>query len=221
LGDTGANGTFAPVISGKIRGQNALGGTGGFGAGVGSKGNGQEGGGPDGSSGQGGSGFGGAIFVREGGILNINGPALFCSNFAEEGTSENGGITGSSAGTDLFMMTGSLVTLNPGAGNTITFNGSIADDSAATLDIFPFGRGSGADLTLLSGLALLNGTNTYSGQTTISGGSVLQASQAVFPPLMGISSSPSSAEPPSRGICPSLFRAAAAFCLDQRAQQTT
>jgi fibronectin-binding autotransporter adhesin len=175
LGAGGANGIFAPVINGQVEGDNALGGLGGFGGGLGSKGDGQEGIGIDGFLGQGGSGFGGAIFVRNGGALSINGPALFCSNFAEEGGSANGGITGSSAGADLFMMTGSLVTLDPGLGNTISFNGSIADDSAATLDVFAVGRGSGAGLTLLSGLAIFNGTNTYSGQTVVSGGSVLQA----------------------------------------------
>ena len=116
--------------------------------------------------------------MRSGGTLQVTGPAIFAGNNALKGGSMNGGIGGYAAGTDLFMMTGSTVTLDPGAGNTISFEGSIADDSAATLSIFSHASGSGASLTINSGLVIFNSMNTYSGTTLISGG-VLQAASNV------------------------------------------
>ena len=102
--------------------------------------------------------------------MNINGSATFNSNDAQGGSSSNSGVAGSGAGTDLFMMRGSTVTINPGSDNTVTFNGTIADDSASSIGNAANSTGQGAGLTVQSGLVLFNGSNTYTGQTEISGG---------------------------------------------------
>lgn len=146
------------------------GGKGGFGAGTGSTGDGTT----NGEEGTGGNGYGGAIFVRNSGTLTIRGNTLFEGNGAVGGSSENGGSSGDGKGTDLFMMKGSTVLLDAGAGNAIVFNGGIADDSRATLDTASIASGQGAGLEVRSGLVIFNAENTYSGQTNISGG-VLQA----------------------------------------------
>jgi fibronectin-binding autotransporter adhesin len=130
------------------------------------------------NGGGGGSGYGGAIFVSNGGALTLTGTGSFDGNGAIGGASLNGGLAGGAAGTDLFMMRGSTVQIAPGAGNVITFNGTIADDSNASIGTpsfalgagYPTGAGSG--LTLYSGLTVFNGRNTYSGETVINGGAL-------------------------------------------------
>jgi autotransporter-associated beta strand protein len=169
-GMSGANGTTLPLENGIIIGSPGTGGLGGFGAGNGSS---------FGVNGGGGSGLGGAIFVADMGTLNITGSSTFCGNNALNGGSANGGTSGLAAGTDLFMQTGSLITLDPGAGNTIAFGGSIADDSGATSTSFSVPIGLGSAITIASGLVIYNGTNTYSGATVITGGGVLQAMDRV------------------------------------------
>jgi autotransporter-associated beta strand protein len=146
------------------------GGLGGFGGGHGSKADGTS----DGVGGSGGAGYGGAIFVRSGGTLNINGSATFYNNTVEGGSSVNSGEAGDHAGSDLFMMKGSSVTLNPGDGETITFNGTIADDSMASIANGSQAIGQGAGLTVASGIVQFNGVNTYTGSTRLTGG-VLEA----------------------------------------------
>lgn len=137
------------------------------------------------AGGSGGSAMGGAIFVRSGGALTITGNATFDNNQLIEGAGQAGvagsvmdGAYGSAAGTDLFMMKGSTVTLNPGLGNTIEFNGDIADDSSASGISSFIPSGLGAGLSVTSGRVIFNGTNTYTGQTKITGG-VLQADDTV------------------------------------------
>ncbi|RST87846.1 hypothetical protein EJC49_03735, partial [Aquibium carbonis] len=142
------------------------GGKAGFGGGVGSTADGT----PTGTGGGGGSAYGGAIFVQSGGTVNITGNVTFDGNSVYGGSSQNGGTAGQAAGTDLFMMKGSTVNLNAGAGNTITFNGTIADDSAASITGNPIASGNGAGINIQSGLVVFNGVNTYTGQTRISGG---------------------------------------------------
>lgn len=164
-GGEAGDGMYAPV------GSPGLGGLAGFGGGIGSDG--------DGLFGGGGSGFGGAIFVRNGGALTITGNTSFSDNETLGGSSLNGGKAGASAGSDLFVMKGATVILQPGAGNTITFNGGIADDSRASYAEAPNGQGQGADITIAGpGLVVFNGTNTYSGQTIIQGG-MLDADEGV------------------------------------------
>lgn len=166
-GAGGAGGSTGAASDGEA----GAGGEAGFGGGVGSDGNGENGGG--------GSGYGGAIFVRTGGTLTITGDVLFENNSVLAGSSNNGGEAGQAAGTDLFMMRGSTVTLAPGAGNTIRFEGSIADDSAASIDGAAWSSGNGANIQITGGgLVQFNGENTYSGNTFI-GGATLEADVGV------------------------------------------
>jgi fibronectin-binding autotransporter adhesin len=165
-GGVGGNGG-----SGSTTGPAGNGGAGGFGGGVGSTGTGNGVSAP--SGGGGGSGLGGAIFVATGGSLTITGNTTFSQNNVVGGGSLNGGVNGQAAGSDLVVMHGASVLLNPGAGNVITFNGSIADDSATSIpSAIPAGQGGG--ITISSGLVVLNGLDTYSGQTLLTGG-VLRA----------------------------------------------
>ncbi|MBV9999305.1 MAG: autotransporter-associated beta strand repeat-containing protein [Verrucomicrobia bacterium] len=149
------------------------GGSAGFGGGQGMTGQGYQ---FASGGGDGGSGYGGAIFVAANGTLTITGTATFDGNNAVGGISDNGqngGNAGQAAGTDLFMMTGANVTLAPGAGNTITFNGTIADDSASSIGGTSIPVGSGAGITIADGgTVIFNGQDTYSGQTKIEGGAL-------------------------------------------------
>lgn len=150
------------------------GGKGGFAAGKGGMGDGGNAGNREG--GAGGSGLGGSIFVRAGGKLTIKGDATFDRGNVSGGSGDNNddhqGEAGKEAGSDLFMMKGSTVVLDAGKGKTITFNGSIADDSKTGLDGSGIASGNGADLTVKSGLVVFNGANTYTGQTKIEGGAL-------------------------------------------------
>ena len=157
-------------------GVGGAGGTPGFGAGVGSTG------GVTGVSGAtdggGGDGYGGAIFVNNGASLTITGTATFAGDSAIGGNSLNGGLAGGAAGTDLFMMTGATVNIAPGAGNVVTFNGTIADNSKTSIGTpsVPLGTdypiSAGAGLTIYAGLTVFSGQNTYSGETVINGGAL-------------------------------------------------
>ncbi|AMC34539.1 autotransporter-associated beta strand repeat-containing protein [Janthinobacterium sp. B9-8] len=155
-----------------LDGAGGAGGQGGFGGGTGSSGDGRDGI----EGGAGGSGLGGSIFVRAGGKLTIKGDATFDRGNVSGGSGDNHedhlGEAGKEAGSDLFMMKGSTVVLDAGKGKTITFNGSIADDSAAGLDGASNTSGKGADLTVKSGLVVFNEENTYTGQTKIEGGAL-------------------------------------------------
>jgi hypothetical protein len=164
-GSGGAGGAAGPTGYAQNGGAGD-GGHAGFGAGVGSSG--------DSTGGGGGSAYGGAIFVRgdgsTGGNLTIAGNALFRNNYALAGSSNNGGEAGQAAGTDLFVMRGGSVTLAPGAGKTIRFEGSIADNSAASIGGASWASGNGADIRISGGgLVQFAGINTYTGKTIMTG----------------------------------------------------
>lgn len=172
-GGQGGSGGAKGANGGAVTGDPGSSGYAGFGAGQGADG--------DGNFGGGGSGLGGAIFVREGGTLLIQGNALFDLNYVAGGTTTSAmGEAGMSAGTDLFMMKGSNVSLEPGLGKEIRFNGSIADDSYATDDGFMNAAGDGADITIGGNGGLVNfaGENSYSGNTILQG--------ATLTALMGV-----------------------------------
>ncbi len=130
------------------------------------------------ATGNGGNGLGGAVYVKSGGTLLMQGDALFDRNASLGGSGAAGFTGGQAVGTDLFIEKGAFVTLSPGAGKTITFNGTIADNSQSSLVGAPYGVGAGADLTIASGTVVLNGANTYSGATRLAGG-VLRANDGV------------------------------------------
>ena len=124
--------------------------------------------------------------------LTITGNSTFNGGSAIGGASLNGGAAGGAAGTDIFMMQGSTLILNPGASagnvaNVITFNGTIADNSvgsigsSTTTGTAEYPASGGASLTVGSGITVFNGPNTYSGQTVITGGDWLAASSTPAP----------------------------------------
>lgn len=168
-GGAGGAGGAAGANGNALAGDAGSGGSAGFGAGNGADGNGE--------GGSGGSGLGGSIFVRTGGSLLIKGNAHFLNSYVAGGsTASTFGAAGGSAGSDLFIMKGSSVRLQPGAGNTIQFDGTIADDSGATDGSYQYAAGDGADIRIGGGvsaggggLVVFNGANTYSGHTILEG----------------------------------------------------
>ncbi len=196
-GGDGGNGAIADISDGGPGGQGGKGGRGGFGAGGGAGGAGGsagstgqgvdgdpgdggragfgagEGSNGDGQFGGGGSGFGGAIFVRNGGSLTLTGNSVFENNAVLGGSSNNGGEAGQAAGTDIFLMKGANVTLAPGAGNVIRLEGTIADDSTASIEGGSFASGAGATVRFGGGgLVQLVGENTYTGVTLVEGAAI-------------------------------------------------
>ncbi len=162
----GAGGVAGTSPTAFLDGSDGPGGSAGFGGGVGATGG--------SSGGGGGSGYGGSIFVASGGTLTITGNATFNRGNVVGGLSQTGGIAGDAVGTDIFMQAGSTVILDPGVGNVQTFNGTIADDSIASIANSSLQYGQGANININSGLVIFNGANTYSGTTILNGG-VLQA----------------------------------------------
>ncbi len=114
--------------------------------------------------------LGGAIYVSASGTLNIAG------NFSLNGSSVTGGIggdsgagNGSAFGSGIFVdaIDFNQVNLTPGAGQTVTIAGDIADPISA--------GATGSSVGLLksgAGLAVLSGNNSYSGGTQIAGGTL-------------------------------------------------
>ena len=83
-------------------------------------------------------------------------------------------------------MKGANLLFKPGAGSVVTVNGSIADDSAASIGLDGgidaqslYQTGDGAGIRFEEGLTIFNGANTYTGATTIGAGAVLQAQDGV------------------------------------------
>jgi fibronectin-binding autotransporter adhesin len=184
-GSAGGNGSVPASRERSADGDGGSGGAGGFGGGAGSTGSG-------GGGGAGGAGFGGSIFLQSGAKLTISGNTTFDAGFTRGGTgvaAADGavaGVTGQSAGSDIFLMKGAELLFKPGAGNVVTVNGSIADDSAASIGLDGgidaqslYQVGQGAGVRFEDGLTILNGANTFSGETTIGIGAVLQAQDGV------------------------------------------
>ena len=166
------------------------GGGGGFGGG-GGKGNPFGAGGVGGvtasmATGGDGAAFGGGIFLTNAslpyagsygwgpGTLRMEGNCSLSGNTV----AQQGGATGNSAtaGADLFLMSGTTLELAPGSGNTITFAGSIGDDSSNTLPggTYMAGSGTGANVTALGGgTVVLTGTSTYIGATGVEASTTL------------------------------------------------
>ena len=184
FGGGGGGGGSVALTSGT--GNAGDGGSGGFGGGggaggqgtvTGSGGLGGIGGGEGGTAGGlggGGAGFGGAIFVNAPGSLTIAGP--FSTAVGNTATGGSGNVGGWGAGNDAFVLTGSLITLDP-QGSTITMSNSIADNSPASFQGAPAGvtQGISSGGTIVIGnLASLPGTVVFPVANTYGGGTVLR-----------------------------------------------
>jgi autotransporter-associated beta strand protein len=186
-GNKGGDGSVPDSREKAADGDGGAGGAGGFGGGLGSTGS-------NGGAGAGGAGFGGSIFLQSGGKLTVRGNTTFDAGFVRGGAGVAAGAvdgalagaTGQAVGTDIFVMKGAELLFEPGAGSIVTVNGTIADDSAASvsldggIDAQSVDQvGNGADVKFGEGLTILNGANTYTGKTMIGAGAVLQAQDGV------------------------------------------
>jgi outer membrane autotransporter protein len=138
------------------------GGSGGFGGGNGA-GAGLTGGG-------GGAGMGGAVFVQQGGTLNIVGAFSVSGNNVAAGAGNSGGTAGSAFGAGIFLQGNGTVNFAPGSGVIQTMSNAIADQTGSG------GSGANAGSWGLAksgaGTLVLQTANTYSGGTSVTGGLV-------------------------------------------------
>ena len=179
--DIGSNGGAGGAFGGGGGGGAALGGKGGFGAGGGAGNKGEGAGGfgasiASGGVGGGGAGMGGAIFVQNGGRLNISDPtppSLFINNTVAGGNGGSPSRKGSALGPDLFLMSGSKIFFNQ--------TGSIAIASAIASDI-QNGGGTGGEFHMagVGGTLQLGGANTFTGTLFFDNGTVQVSSDANF-----------------------------------------
>ncbi|MFN7709872.1 MAG: autotransporter domain-containing protein [Holosporales bacterium] len=127
--------------------------------------------------GGGGMAAGGAVFVREGATLRILGASEFSGNFVTSGASGGaGGTSGAAVAEDLFLMTGANLVLEPGAGETMTFAGTLADDSPASLPGGAYKPGAGAGAKVVkagAGTVVFSSANSFSGGLDLNQGTVL------------------------------------------------
>ena len=128
-----------------------------------------------GGAGGGGLGAGGDVYVQGGGRLKVLGGSL--SGTAEGGS---GGNSGAGLGGSIFLQGTETLHLDPGASQTLTVDGSIADqagydskDSADT-DTVVIGDGTGG------GTVALDAANTYRGDTILEGGTVIAGNAQAF-----------------------------------------
>jgi hypothetical protein len=125
------------------------------------------------SSVQGGDGaaMGGAIFVNDNGTLSISGNSSFTNNSV---SSNNG--KGISIAEDIFLLSGSTITLSPSTGSTYTLTSIIADDSSNSIlsgQTWNPGNGPGATVVKAGdGTLNLLAANSFSGGTIQQGGTL-------------------------------------------------
>lgn len=179
----GANGLW---LSGAIGGFGGGGsGAGGFGGGAGS--------GASGGGGGGGAGMGGAIFVVEGGTLNLQGNFSINGNTVTAGAGGSSAQAGSAFGSGIFLQGNGALTFNTGALDNQTVANAIADQtgsggSGTYLTGGPIctpgvgcgsysGSGSWGVSKSGAGTLIFSGANTYSGVTNVNAGR-LQAGAA-------------------------------------------
>src|SRR5580704_10014319 len=163
FGTTGGGGGGFGGGGGAAGGTGGAGGQGGFGGGNGVASATAGGGGA-------GAGMGGAVFVQQGGNLNLSGPLTVNGNSVTGGTGQNGGGNGSAFGSGLFLQGNGTVTFSPGASQSQTVSNVIADQTGSS------GTGGNAGSYSLSktgaGTTTLSAANTYSGGTTLTAGTL-------------------------------------------------
>lgn len=175
-GGGGGAGGFGGGGGGAASSQAGAGGFGGGGGGVGTGstlGKGGFGGGNGGAGaggGGGGAGMGGAIFVQQGGVLNLAGTLTVSGNSVAAG---GGGVRangGQAYGSGVFLQGNGYLLFTPGAGQNQTVSDAIADETGVA--------GSGGIWGLQkngAGTTILTGANAYSGTAIVNAG-VLEGS---------------------------------------------
>ena len=161
----GANGGFGGGAAGNL---NLAAGVGGVGGGSGQSS------GISSANGGGGAGLGGAIFLNTGSIT-FTGNCSFSSNTVTKGSAGGSGATdGAAAGSDVFLISSGTLVVNPASGETVTFSGTIADDSSTSLPSggsYTPGAGAGASITKSGvGTLVMAGASTFAGGATVSAG---------------------------------------------------
>jgi autotransporter-associated beta strand protein len=184
--NSGGNGGFGGGGGGAAVGSTPLvggdGGNGGFGGGGGGSSNsgfagvgGQFGG--DGSSttggGGGGAGLGGAIFVENGGTLNIAGAFNVSGQTVTGGAGAGGAGNGSAYGSGLFLGGSGFVQITAGANQTVTIASNIADTNGTIGGVGSWGMNINGP-----GTTILSGNNLYSDNTVVAAGTLSVASDA-------------------------------------------
>lgn len=183
----GGNGGFGGGGGGAMSTQAGAGGFGGGGGGVGQDNSGHQGtpgaggfgasagGGPSqrhGGVGGSGAAMGGAIFIQQGGALNLAGSLTVSGNTVTGGKGADGRPDGQAYGSGIFLQGNGSFTVSPTAGVTQTISDAIADQTGIA--------GNGGSWALIkqgAGTTILTGANTYSGGTTVSAG-ILQGTTA-------------------------------------------
>jgi outer membrane autotransporter protein len=116
----------------------------------------------------GGAGLGGAIFVQQGGTLNIAGAFNVGDSSVRGGTAGGAGTNGSGLGSGIFLQGNGTVNFAPGVGVVQILSSGIADQTGSG------GTGANAGSWVLAksgaGTLVLQEASTYSGGTTITGG---------------------------------------------------
>jgi|GEM_PF-1488814 len=122
------------------------------------------------AGGGGGAGFGGAIFIQRGGTLTLEGNVDFSGSSVTGGSPGVGGsaTAGSTAGTDIFMMSGSDLTFDISSDVILQnpIEGNQGDESPGAPVLTNTGGLTKKGPALLS----LTGDNTFTGTTTVEAG---------------------------------------------------
>jgi hypothetical protein len=167
FGGGGGNGTG--VVNSTIDpagfGGGGASGAGGFGGGGSGGFAGGFGGGGGGSAG-GGLGAGADVFVQQGGVLLVSSASLGAGSVAG-GNGAGGGSAGLGLGSGLFLQGDAVATIEPGAGQTVSLGGGIADQA---------GTGGAAALLLAGpGTLLLGAADTLTAGITVDSGTLVLA----------------------------------------------
>ena len=164
-------------------GAGATGGAGGFGGGggggSGTAAAGGFGAGSGGTGGGGGLGAGGAVFVQQGGSLEIAG-GTETGGVASGGAGSGGGGDGLGLGAGVFLAGGQTLTLWADPSLPVTINDTITDGSGSG------GAGVGGVLATGTGIVALSAINTFTGGITLTAGVTLELGVAGAEGLGGI-----------------------------------